>query len=112
MNNELNKIDALYCALSRNVDERHQYSIILSNMEDVIKENVWVYFKMFIKHRTYGYSEVKDNEQNYEIPHELNEQIYHLVHNYYFKKMRELEEERDKIFKRYTENNNEIQKSR
>lgn len=104
---EINKADALYYALDRNIDQRHECSVILSNMDDVRKENAWIYFKMFVNHRIYAWEQNKTNTQEYEIPHELNEQIYHLVHNYYFRKLKELEEERDKIFKRYTENKGE-----
>ena len=101
--NETNKIDSLFLSLERNYSQRAEYSRILANMDDVIKENVYVWFNMLIRHRNVGWDEVKDNDQTYEIPHELNEQIYHLVHNYYFKQIKELEQERDKIMSRYLE---------
>ena len=103
--NEINKIDVLYLSLGRNYSQRAEYSSILAEMDDVIKENVYIWFKMFIRHRNVGWTEVKDNDQAYEIPHELNEQIYHLVHNYYFKQTKELEQERDKIMSKWLEQN-------
>ena len=110
--NKINQIDLLYTALNKNVEERHQCSLILADMDSVKKENVWAYFKMFIRRRSVGWEEVKDDENDYEIPHELNEQIFHLVHNYYFKKIKELEEERDKKtsiwLKQYNKQNREI----
>ena len=107
MTNELNKIDYLYLILERNYRQRAEYNTILANMDDVIKENVYVYFKMLIHNRNVGWNEVKHNEQAYEIPHQLNEQIYHLVHNYYFKEIKELEQERDKIMSKWLEQNKE-----
>lgn len=103
---ELNKIDYLYLELERNYRERTEYSRILGDMDSVIKENVYVYFKMFIHNTDVGWEEVKHSEQSYEIPHELNEQIYHLVHNYFFKKTKELEQKRDKIMSQWLEQNN------
>ena len=105
----MNKIDYLYLALERNYRQRAEYSRILAEMDNVIKENVYVWFKMFIRHRNVGWTEVKDNDQAYEIPHELNEQIYHLVHNYYFKQTKELEQERDKIMSKWLEQNKETE---
>ena len=105
MENKMNKIDALYLTLKGNVEERHQYSIVLSEMEDINKKEVSVCFKMFINHRYVGWEEVKNNEKEFIIPYQLNEQICNLVRNYYSKKIKELEEERNEIFKRYTENN-------
>ena len=93
----------LYLSLERNYRQRAEYNTILMKMDEVIKENVYVWFNMFIRHRDVGWNEVKDNDQTYEIPHELNEQIYHLVHNYFFKEIKELEQERDKIMSRYLE---------
>ena len=112
MGNEINKIDALWLTLERNGRLRAEYNTILMNMDAVIKENVYVFFKMFIQNRNVGYLEVKHNERSYEIPHQLNEQIYHLVHNYYSREIRELEEERDKIMERWLKNNNFVKENK
>ena len=98
--NEINKIDVLYLSLGSNYRQRAEYNTILMNMDEVIKENVYIYFKMFIHKKGVEY---KDKGNVYEIPHQLNEQIYHLVYSYYFKEIKELEQERDKIMSRYLE---------
>lgn len=108
--NEINKIDVLYLSLGRNYSQRAEYSSILAEMDDVIKENVYIWFKMFIRHRNVGWTEVKDNDQTYEIPHQLNEEIYHLVYNYFFKEIKELEQERDKIMSEWLKQNKETEK--
>lgn len=110
MSNKLNKIDQLYFFLDKNVKERTEYTNILDYMDSINDKGkeISVYFKMFIHNRNVGWDEVKHNEQAYEIPHELNEQIYHLVHNYFFKQIKELEQERDKIMSKWLEQSKEI----
>lgn len=97
--------DCLMQSLAQIFRERQVYQNILYEMRKVSKENVWIFFKMFINDRHYGWEQVKDNTQEYEIPHELNERIFQLVQEYYSTKVRELDEFKMRAINRYVEEN-------
>ena len=97
--------DCLMQSLAQIFRERQVYQNILYEMRKVSKENVWIFFKTFINDRHYGWEQVKDNIQEYEIPHELNERIFQLVQEYYSTKVRELDEFTKRAINRYVEEN-------
>ena len=93
--------EELMTGLGSLLQDKRKYEMHLYHLDRVKDEDVYAKFTCQVNRQKPFQFVPDENAFKFEIPHELNEQIYHLVHNYYFKKNKEIEELIDDTIKLY-----------
>ena len=93
--------EELMTGLGSLLQDKRKYEMYIYHMDRVKDEDVYVTFTCHVARKKPYTIEPTENTFKFEIPHELNEQIYHLVHNYYFRKNKEIESLIDDTIKLY-----------
>lgn len=109
-NEKINLEENLETQISYYSQQKRLYNEILYEMDETQKEgeSIEYGFKMFISKIIFGYTENKNAQDSYDVPFELNKKIFNLIHDFFEKQVRDLNEKRDNAIKNYMEQKKNI----